>query len=57
MDATLNGQNLDIDCKYKLVKGEKFDKLMIKKDGLTFLEFTADNRDGNNINFKIIKIN
>ena len=47
MDASLNEENLDINCKYKLVKGEKFIKLMIKKNGLTFLGFTADNRDGN----------
>ena len=49
MEATLNGQNLDINCKYKLAKGEKFREVALKKDGEIFLEFTPDNRDGNNL--------
>ena len=44
-NASLNGPNLDLKCKLKLSKGDKFVKLSLKRDGETFVHFDADNRD------------
>ena len=44
-NASLSGPDLDLNCKFKLSKGDKFVKLSFKRDGETFFYFDADNRD------------
>ena len=44
-NASLNGPDLDLKCKFKLSKGDKFVRLSLKRDGETFFYFDADNRD------------